>query len=444
MGLGIGLGLGIGTRKGGSGRFDPASVPSLVHRLRGEGQTAGSLTTWTAAVGASESGGVPPTAVAGAWNGKTVVQFVASNGQYLTEAGSTYLNGATACTVALMVEPSYGYNSVWYERGTGGLRVQTYYSVHYFTPVAGGAYAYLTTGVTAVAPMAVIWVYNGLGATNADRVKCYIDGIERALTFSGTIPSSLTLAAGTRVGGNPTAPAYGDGPLADLLVFSEAFDSTAVAQLTAYLVDQSIPDLVVGVGDSLTAGSGGTPWATQLYAGSGGRPAGRYVTKVATNGWVIADVVAAGPGSIFPLASARYWKRKILVLAIGTNDVGTYGGSVATALAAVESFIDDARAAGFIVVGSTWLNRDDVNLAITSGEFVIAQAAWKTGLQTLLAAGKLVAIADLQARTNLQDPTNTTYFNADKLHLTTTGYGEMAAGVGAALDALLPKGNSNG
>jgi lysophospholipase L1-like esterase len=423
-----------GIRKRRSG-FNPVR-PSLVHRLQGETQTPGVLSTWSAAVGANESAGVAPSAIAGAWNSKNVVQFVAANGQYLTEAGSTYLNGATAATVALMIEPSYGYNCVWYERGAGGLRVQTYYSVHYFTPVAGGAYAYLTTGVTAVAPMVVIWVYNGLGATNADKVKCYIDGIERPLTFSGTIPSSLTLAAGTKVGGNPTATAYGDGGMAELLVYEEAFDAPTVAQLTAYLVDNSLPDLVVCSGDSLTAGSGGTPWPTQLYAGSGGRPAGRYVVKVATNGWTIPDVVAAAPTYIFPLASERYWKRCILFLAIGTNDVGTYGGSVEAALAALESLIDDARAAGFLVVGSTWLNRDDVNLIIGSPAFVIAQAAWKAGLLDLVARGKLVAVSDLQARPNLLDPSNLVFFNPDRLHLQTLGYGEMAMGADETLDTF--------
>lgn len=45
-------------------------------------------------------------------------------------------------------------------------------------------------------------VYNGAGATNADKVKLYINGESKALTFTGTIPSSITTISGadTRFG----------------------------------------------------------------------------------------------------------------------------------------------------------------------------------------------------------------------------------------------------
>ena len=47
------------------------------------------------------------------------------------------------------------------------------------------------------------------------------------------------------------------------------------------------------------------------------------------------------------------------------------------------------------------------------------------------------AIADLGARPELQDATNLTYYNADKIHLTAAGYAVVGEVVGAALNSLL-------
>lgn len=46
------------------------------------------------------------------------------------------------------------------------------------------------------------------------------------------------------------------------------------------------------------------------------------------------------------------------------------------------------------------------------------------------------ALADLGNNANLQDATNTTYFNADKVHLTTAGYNIVAGIVAAAIASI--------
>ena len=45
-------------------------------------------------------------------------------------------------------------------------------------------------------------------------------------------------------------------------------------------------------------------------------------------------------------------------------------------------------------------------------------------------------MSDIGARANLSNPADTTYFQADKIHLTAAGYLEMATGIAATLATL--------
>ena len=61
-----------------------------------------------------------------------------------------------------------------------------------FTPViCNGAITYgqTSTGASLSTWYNVVVVFNGGGATNADRLKIYINGVDTAMTFTGTIPS---------------------------------------------------------------------------------------------------------------------------------------------------------------------------------------------------------------------------------------------------------------
>lgn len=40
----------------------------------------------------------------------------------------------------------------------------------------------------------VVWIYNGAGSGDADKIKCYVDGVDQSLTMTGTIPASLPAA----------------------------------------------------------------------------------------------------------------------------------------------------------------------------------------------------------------------------------------------------------
>jgi hypothetical protein len=80
-------------------------------------------------------------------------------------------------------------------------------------------------GVISAATWAhVVWRYNGAGGANADRLKCYVNNVEKALTFTGTIPAALTSATATvkvaRFGGSLTR--YWNGRIAEVVIYDHA------------------------------------------------------------------------------------------------------------------------------------------------------------------------------------------------------------------------------
>jgi hypothetical protein len=57
-----------------------------------------------------------------------------------------------------------------------------------------GAFDYSTL-VTANTWFNIVIVFNGSGSTNADRLKCYIDGTQATLSFTNTIPTTTPSGA---------------------------------------------------------------------------------------------------------------------------------------------------------------------------------------------------------------------------------------------------------
>jgi hypothetical protein len=76
----------------------------------------------------------------------------------------------------------------------------------------------------------VIAVYNSSGSTNADRLKIYIDGIEKILTFQSTIPAALQTLSGAslKFGGNPSLPGYANVKIDEIKVWNYALDDFAI------------------------------------------------------------------------------------------------------------------------------------------------------------------------------------------------------------------------
>lgn len=72
-------------------------------------------------------------------------------------------------------------------------------------------------------------VFDGAGAANADRLKLYVNGLEKTLTFSGTIPSSCpTNSASLAIAALSPPSNVFTGQIADLCIFDRALSALEV------------------------------------------------------------------------------------------------------------------------------------------------------------------------------------------------------------------------
>jgi hypothetical protein len=407
---------------------------SIIHRLRGEGQTPGSLSTWTATIGTDEVAGTAQLATADAWNGKGIVTTTSG---FLSESTSAYLNNASAFTIAAVYRSTISTNSLWYRRTALNIILQSYLGNHYFT-VGSGVYSYTASISTNDCIDRVIWVYDGSLSGNTNRLKCYINGVAQTLSFSGSIPAALpSMANGSKLFDTTYYP---NGDISDLIISDQALDSTTITNLDKYLADTYMPDLVFGGGDSITYGypTGlSASWTTQLRNSSDGLVAGRDVRNCSTTGWKIADLASASTTQVFPFGAA-YHRKKIFISAIGTNNIGSTSQSVASALVELDAYFANLISAGFSIVATTMLPRQDTTALTANGTQAAVNAKiaeWNAALYDRVGT-TVLAVCDLTTVPELTDPTNTLYFQADLAHLTTLGETKFYLKVAETLNSI--------
>ena len=76
----------------------------------------------------------------------------------------------------------------------------------------------------------VAFVYDGDGATNPDRLKIYVDGEEKTLSFMGTIPSLLqNSSASVKIGKfGGTLDRYFNGTIDDVRIYNRALSEAEI------------------------------------------------------------------------------------------------------------------------------------------------------------------------------------------------------------------------
>jgi len=97
------------------------------------------------------------------------------------------------------------------------------------------AYLTLTSVVTAGSWHNVVLVYNGSGASNTDKVKIYVDGVDKSslLTYTGAIPASLSASIGDFwIGNGQKYNAPFNGKMSNVSVFNKALSQNEI--LTIY------------------------------------------------------------------------------------------------------------------------------------------------------------------------------------------------------------------
>jgi lysophospholipase L1-like esterase len=418
-------------------QFSPTSL-SIVHRLISNLQSDGLISSFIASVGNDEISSIQPTIVNNSWNGNKTVNFNGS--AYLNEPSSNYLSGANKCTVATILKSDHNSNCIWYYRGSPlyqNLRVQTYAGSHYFT-VTSGIYGYVLNTSTYECVERVIWIYDGSQSTNETKLKCFINGVQKTVIYYANIPSELGATSDGTSLSDSLYPANGN--MADLMIIDGTITGETAILLDKWLADTYMPDLVIGCGDSITYGypTGlADSWTTKLANSIYGNAAGRDIRNTSISGAVVSQLAAAATTQIFPLGSS-YSRRKILVTAIGTNNIGTYGQDVASTLAEYDAFIADAKAAGFEILGTTILPRQDQYALSANGSQSVTDqkiSEWNEALASRVGTS-LIGLVNFDLVPELSDPTNTTYYNADRIHLTAAGEDKIANAIGEKLNQI--------
>lgn len=191
------------------------------------------------------------------------------------------------------------------------------------------------------------------------------------------------------------------------------------------------PIYIVAEGDSLTAGYDSVANYPKYLIAS--YIDNRMVSfqNWGTPGETVVTMAGEAATQIDPEYDARKGKN-VLCFWAGTNDMSGGSADGPTTYANYVSYCQARQAVGFTVIAFTVMNRGDaVQPTFTSGQPIFnadVRASWRTFAS---------ALVDVQAQPNLQDPTNTTYFQADKIHLTATGFAIVAALIKAQLDSVV-------
>lgn len=183
---------------------------------------------------------------------KGAVSFDNNSGDYISVADFDAVDTGDKLTVSYWVnpntiQPTASHIVKWEETNAAntsswGVRADPSGDEMYFfiaaAPPDGGDNFFATSNLnlTAGSWTHITFVYDGAGATNADRLKVYKNGIQVAGSFTGIIPSSLNNTAedinfGRRIVDNPIYADYLDGRMDDIRIYNSALTTGQVGEI---------------------------------------------------------------------------------------------------------------------------------------------------------------------------------------------------------------------
>lgn len=259
----------------------------------------------------------------------------------------------------------------------------------------------------------LVWSKSG------DYFRLYLNGkLVGSASALPTITGTLAIAA---IAGNPYHP--------NSTYAWHQFWTVPLTQadVTALRVPIVRDRLLVFEGDSLTVGGqlGAIPYPKQLMRAIPLEVEGHMV---AASGETVATMITQYESQVAPLYRPQSYRRSVLVVMGGTNDIQSV--SPETTYARLQTLWAAGRATGFDVVAVTLPAGNPAGFPT----YNTARNALNTLMlsdQTLYSA---VARPDLNANIGQDgDENNTTYFNSDKVHLTTAGYGQLESTIRTVL-----------
>lgn len=250
-----------------------------------------------------------------------------------------------------------------------------------------------------------------------DRIRFWTDGTLRASnatlgTFAGSLTTSLIGAGSSPWSGN----------LAHVSVYASEFGIGDVC------VVSNKSGMVIFDGDSRTSGFTTATYAPACMADASLSSKNYGYLAVGVSGQKVSDMNSDFSTEIAPQFRSQL-SRNICVAWGGVNDA-VASADAATIYSRLQTYWAAARAAGYKVIACTEIDAQSAALNAVNWHSTLYPA-----LNTLIKSDASLydALADLGADSRLQDATNTTYFNADKLHPVTAGYNVVAGIVASAI-----------
>jgi lysophospholipase L1-like esterase len=383
-----------------------------------------------------------PTVNAAALNGGSVCGFTVAGQEKIGR--TAFAIGATGkCHIFALVQYAAAVNGVVLGYRPG------------FNEIRQGASGSIFEGFYDGTNQASIGISPNLAsASRFHLIECSVDGTSLRARADGTpylpatawgataLGSPYDLIVGCRAAGSQHA----DQQIAEIAIFDDAFEGTAAQhavrrQLYAYFDREwsyrtATATSVLCDGDSLMFGSGSTSGGSFTVGATGTVPtaiqnalgSSAVLQTFAVGGDTIAMVQARQlAGSLLPRYDGNA-KRNVRIVWCGINSIRTGGGQLApdVAFAQYVAMIDESIACGY----------DTMPVTIAPTNYATTVAGARVTFNALLRAKYPSTYVDLDLVPELADPTNTTYFNADQLHLTDAGYSKAAAPMAAKLTAL--------
>lgn len=259
----------------------------------------------------------------------------------------------------------------------------------------------------------------------AQQMKCYANNVQigSTVTLNGTW--SGTLADAWSVIGKYNSGLNWPGWIGWFTLFNRVVsaDERAVLRATIPQAYQVICD-----GNSLTVGFPLT--ALNAYPTIMSAALGQVwkVTNLGVSGQTTADMIADAATQVDVLYSSSFAKN-VVVCWEGTNSIW-FGANATTTYNDIVSYCTGRRAAGFKVVVCNILPRTP---------FDGTQEGYRTTVNSNIASNWATfadARVDVAGDSRLSNAANTTYYQADGIHLTDAGYAVAAELIGAAVLTL--------
>lgn len=225
------------------------------------------------------------------------------------------------------------------------------------------------------------------------------------------------------------------GVIKAVLVYNVAQDALAIAQIktwaqTTYGAGKTNTDQFAFHGDSLTSGTGvniNDSYPEQLWRLRAGNFDG---INAAWPGIGVPQIITEGTADVDTFYdAATYTGKKVCVLWVGTNNL-SIGQSAASILADLQTYASDRQTTGWQILVCTITPQSGITGAeetertTLNSDIITNTGSWHDGS------------IDLAGNANLDDETDTTYYNGDQVHMTAAGYGVVASLVNAAINAL--------